>query len=115
MDAKRLARDWIEIWGRGDPRTLPLAGDFTHESPFGRIEGRERYLKIVEPMAQENVASLHVLEVIAEGDRACVRFTMETPNGVVDCCDWVTVAEDRIAAVHSYYDSRNLPHFEEYG
>lgn len=112
--AKRLAREWIEVWGRGDPTTLPLAEDFVHVSPFGRIEGRGPYLDMVRPLARKNVVSLHVQDVIAEGDRACITFTMDTPNGPVACCDWVTVAEGRIASVHAYYDPRELPSFEEY-
>ncbi len=65
-DAKRLAREWIEIWDRGEPRALPLADEFVHVSPFGRIEGRGRYLEVVEPIAAQNVASLHVEQIIAE-------------------------------------------------
>ena len=113
-EAKRLARVWIETWNGGDPYSLPLAEDFVHESPFGRIEGREKYLGIVGPMATENVARLEVQEVIGEGSRACIRFTMATDSGVVPCCDWVTVVDGRIASVSSYYDTRDLPHFEKY-
>ena len=29
--AKKLAREWIEIWDQGNPSTLPLAGDFVHD------------------------------------------------------------------------------------
>lgn len=112
--AERLARVWIETWDRGDPMKLPLADDFVHTSPFGRIEGRENYLDVVRPMAEANVASLDIQDVIAAGDRACIAFTMTTPNGPVACCDWVTVADGKIASVTSYYDSRNLPEFEEY-
>jgi len=113
-EAGRLARAWIEIWDRGDPATLPLADDFVHVSPFGKIEGRGKYLQIVQPMARDNVVSLDIRDVIEEGNRACVAFLMKTPSGPVDCCDWVTVADGRIKSVHSYYDSRNLPRFEKY-
>lgn len=112
--ARTLARDWIEAWDRGNPSALPLADDFVHVSPFGRLEGRQTYLGIVEPMAAENVAALQIQDVVAEDDQACVRFTMETPNGPIECCDWVAVSEGKIVSVHSYYDSRNLPHFETY-
>jgi hypothetical protein len=113
-DTERVARRWIEVWGEDDPATLPLAPGFVHESPFGRIEGREKYLEIVKPMAEANVASLHIRDLVADGDRACVAFTMETPGGPVECCDWVTIAGDEIVSVRSYYDTRNLPHFEPY-
>ena len=112
--AKRLAREWIETWEHGDPLTLPLAQNFVHESPFGRIEGRAKYLEIVRPLAEENVTRLEVQDVLAEGNRACVAFTMDTDNGPVACCDWVTVEGDQIMSVRSYYDTRDLPHFEKY-
>lgn len=113
-DAKRLARLWIEVWDGGDPTTLPLAAGFVHESPFGRIEGRARYLEIVRPLAEANVASLRVRDVIAEGDRACVSFVMRTGGVEVGCCDWVTVSGGEIVSVRSHYDTRDLPHFEKY-
>lgn len=115
MSAGELARQWIEVWDGGDPTTLPLADDFVHESPFGRLEGREPYLDVVRPLAEQNVVSLHVRDVLSEGDRACVAFDMDTPTGPVACCDWVRVSGGRILSVHSYYDPRKLPGFEEYG
>ena len=41
-EASDLARLWIETWGRGTPDELPLADDFVHVSPLGRIAGRAR-------------------------------------------------------------------------
>lgn len=113
-NAKQLARQWIEIWDKGDPMTLPLADDFVHMSPFGKLEGREKYLDVIRPMAAQNVVSLHIQDVIGEDDQACVTFTMDTPHGPVPCCDWVTVAGGKILSVNSYYDSREIPNFEKY-
>jgi len=112
--AKDLAREWIEVWGRDDPATLPLADGFVHVSPFGTIEGREKYLEVIRPLASDNVSSLRIRDILGEGDRACITFEMDTPNGPVDCCDWVTVAGGQITSVHAYYDPRKLPSFEEY-
>ncbi len=107
-EPQRLARVWIETWQTGDPLTLPLTEDFTHESPFGVITRREKYLETVIPMAKKNVARLRVEDAIGEGDRACVLFTMETPSGPVACCDWLTLRDGKIAAVRSHYDPRGL-------
>lgn len=112
--ARRLARQWIEVWGRDDPATLPLAEDFVHVSPFGRIEGREKYLDFIRPMTEGKVGPIPVEDVFAEGDRACVRYTMALPEGSLDCCDVVTVKGDKITSVHAYYDTRDMPNFEEY-
>lgn len=113
-DAKTLARHWIEVWAKGDPKTLPLADDFCHTSPFGKLEGRAKYLEVVMPLAAKNVASLEIDEIIGEGDRACVAFTMKTPQGSVACCDWITASGGEIKSVQSYYDTRDIPNFEKY-
>lgn len=101
-----LARGWIEAWIRMDLDWLRerLATDFVHTSPFGRLEGRDAYLETVEPMARASVMSLVILDVIADGDRAVVRFENRTPHGVVETCDWVHVEDDRLQEIRSFYD-----------
>ncbi len=109
-----IARQWIECWGNADPATLPLADDFTHTSPLGRIEGRQAYLDMVRPLAAANVASLHVEDIVGDDERACIRYRMDTPNGPVACCDWVSVRDGIITEVQSYYDTRLLPKPDTY-
>ena len=102
-----LARQWIDAWVRMDMEWLRehLAPDFVHVSPFGRLEGREHYLATVEPMARKSVTELTIRDVVATGDQAAVWFANRTPGGVVESCDWITVAEGRITAIRSFYDS----------
>lgn len=101
-----LARGWIEAWIRMDLDWLRerLAADFVHTSPFGRLEGRDSYLATVEPMARASVMELVILDVIADCDRAVVRFENRTPHGVVETCDWVRVEDDRLQEIRSFYD-----------
>ena len=105
-----LARGWIEAWIRMDLDWLRmnLALDFRHTSPFGRLEGRDTYLDTVAAVARAHEHELVITDVVAEGDRAAVCFENRTPQGTVPTCDWVTVARDRIVAVHSYCDSTLL-------
>ena len=102
-----LARGWIEAWIRMDMGWLRehLVPDFVHTSPFGRLEGRERYLETVEPMARRSVQELVIREVIAEGGQAAVWFENRTPGGVVPSCDWVRVEGGRIREIRSFYDA----------
>ena len=102
-----LARGWIEAWIRMDLDWLRehLAEDFVHTSPFGRFEDRESYLAAVEPMARKSVVELRVVEVIASGDQAAVRFENRTAAGVVESCDWVRVENGVIREIRSFYDS----------
>jgi SnoaL-like domain len=102
---EKQARTWILVWNDGDPRTLPLADDFAHTSPYGRIEGRETYLDTVIPQAKANVMQLTVEDVIAAGGKAVVRYRMAGPSGsATAACDWLEFVDDRIARVWSYYD-----------
>ncbi len=102
-----LAVQWIEAWIRFDMDWLRshLAPDFVHVSPFGRFEGRDTYLAAVEPMARKSVMELEVLDVVASGSQAVVRFENRTPNGVVETCDWVRVESDLIQEIRSFYDT----------
>ncbi|MEM7050682.1 MAG: nuclear transport factor 2 family protein [Acidobacteriota bacterium] len=107
-EARRLALAWIEGWQAGDPDSIPLAEDFVHTSPFGRLEGRQHYLATVKPMSRQNVASLTVRSTLAEPGQAVVRFDMETAHGTIPVCDWVWIAEGEIRAIHSFYDATDL-------
>ena len=108
--AGKLAVAWIEAWQRMDIDWLreTLADDFVHQSPFGRFEGRDGYLEAVEPMARKSVMKLQVLDVVAEGDRAVVRFENHTPQGIVETCDWVRVEAGRIVEIRSFYDTARV-------
>lgn len=100
-----MARTWLRAWDTHDLSLLRLAPDFVHTSPFGRIEGAEEYLRIVEPMSRRSVRRIRVKDVIEAGDRAAITYELETPAGNVDACDWVYVQDGLIREVNSYYDS----------
>mgnify|MGYP002622667661 FL=1 len=105
--ASQLARGWIEAWIRMDMGWLRerLAADFVHPSPFGRLEGRDEYLAVIEPMARKSVRELVIRDVVAEGDRAAIWFGNRTPAGMVESCDWVRVDGDRLVEIRSFYDT----------
>jgi hypothetical protein len=100
-----LARSWLRAWDTGDPSLLRLTPDFVHTSPFGRIEGAEEYLRIVEPMSRKSVLGITVRDVIEGEGRAAITYGLETPAGTVEACDWVFVENGRIREVNAYYDS----------
>lgn len=100
-----LARSWLRAWDTGDLSLLRLAEDFVHTSPFGRIEGREEYLRIVEPMSKKSTVGITVTDVIEAEDRAAIAYELETTAGVVQACDWIFVEDGLIREVRAYYDS----------
>jgi len=105
-----LARGWIEAWKRFDMEWLRrhLAPDFVHVSPFGRFDDRETYLAAVEPMARKSVNELTILEIVAGGEVAAIRFENRTPAGAVESVDWVRVEGDVIREIRSFYDSAKV-------
>lgn len=102
---EHLARTWLRAWDTGDLSLLKLAPDFVHTSPFGRIEGAEEYLRVVEPMSRKSVRGITVKDVIAGDGRAAITYELETPAGTVEACDWVYVEDGHIREVNAYYDS----------
>ena len=106
--AETLARIWIESWNEGTPDLIPLAKNFTHTSPFGRVEGRREYLDWVKPLADQNVTNLRILRTLSNSNEATIHFEMETPNGLVQVCDWVVVEAGQITEIHSFYDATDL-------
>ena len=107
MDAAALARGWIEAWVRMDMVWLRhrLHPDFVHESPFGRLEGRDLYLETVEPLARKSVRELRIIDVLADGERAAIRFVNRTAEGEVPSCDWLRVRDGLILDIRSFYDA----------
>ena len=106
--AEQLARVWIDRWNKGKPDQIPLAPEFTHSSPFGVVSGRDKYLEWVKPLAAKNVTSLNVLKTLGDGNEAVIWFEMMTPNGLVQCCDWVQAKDEEIVAITSFYDATGL-------
>jgi ketosteroid isomerase-like protein len=102
-----LAGIWFDAWKALDIERLRsvLAPGFVHTSPLGRLEGRDHYLTVVEPMARESVVELAVHEIVAEGDVAAVRFTNTTPRGSVESCDRIRAKDGLIEEIRSFYDS----------
>lgn len=106
--AEALARLWIERWNEGAPELIPLAEDFKHTSPFGCVEGRQRYLDWVKPLAAKNVTALRILRTLPGSTSAAIHFEMQTPKGPVQVCDWVVVRGGAITEIHSFYDASGL-------
>ncbi|MEZ5331285.1 MAG: nuclear transport factor 2 family protein [Thermoanaerobaculia bacterium] len=110
QSSAELAKGWIEAWRRFDMAWLRehLAEDFVHVSPFGRFDDRETYLAAVEPLARKSVTELVIRDVVAEGDRAVIRFENRTREGAVESCDWVRVENGTIREIRSFYDTARV-------
>lgn len=101
-DIKHLTHHWILVGNDGDPATLPLTEDFTHTSPYGTINGRERYLEMVIPMAKQNFANLTIEDVLVSGSQSVVRYNNRMAGAIdVPSGDWLEFVDGELARVWS--------------
>ena len=106
--AETLAKVWIERWNEGAPDLIPLAENFTHTSPFERVEGRRTYLDWVKPMVRRNVTQLRVLRTLSRSNEAAIHFEMQTPKGLNQVCDWIPAAQWPTVLQTQWVDCREL-------
>lgn len=107
-NAARLARAWISGWIEGRPYEIPLAPNFTHSSPFGVLEGRDRYMEFMKPVIENGSPPMEIVKVVGGDDEAAIWYTMAVQGEAIACCDWVRVERDQIVEITSFYDATKL-------
>jgi hypothetical protein len=100
-----LVKTWFEMWSTGDYRSLPLAGEFTHTSPYGTIEGREEYLRIVADNEDQFLGfEFQILDELYDADKASVRYTARSGDHVLEASEWFFGDGENISSIISYYN-----------
>ena len=108
---RKLVEDWFGAFEAKDVSMLGLAKDFVHSSPFGEIEGRESYLKLIEDNKEAFFANkIEVLDIIEDGEKLCARYTV----GGRPACDFFYIEKGKIAKIYSYYHFGEPPNMEGY-
>jgi len=76
MRVQKLVESWFDKWEAGDFYNLPIAENFRHTSPFGTIDGKEGYLKLVEANRDKFLGySFQIHDRLFGKENACVRYT----------------------------------------
>ena len=44
MNPKKITALWFSCWEEGLIHQLPIADNFIHQSPFGIVKGKEKYI-----------------------------------------------------------------------
>ena len=102
---KELIQSWFHCWQSGDFRSIPVSDDFTHTSPFGTIEGKDKYLSIVEANLDAFLGHEFMLhDELYEADRACVRYTSTKDGNKMEVSEWFFLNGDKIGRIVSYYN-----------
>ena len=105
MDLKELVRKWFKAWEEGNYRSIPVTEDFVHTSPYGTIEGRETYLKLVEENKDKFLGNkIELLDEIYSENNACVRYTITNKNFSMDVSEWFYKSNNAIKEIIAYYN-----------
>lgn len=105
MTIKELVHAWFELWKTGDFEQLPLAENFTHTSPYGKVEGKEAYLDLARANKEAftgNTFEIH--DTLFDVKRACVRYTMISPTGTLKVSEWIYEKDGLISEIIAYYN-----------
>ena len=101
---------WFRCWETGELDELPISDNFSHSSPFGLIEGKQRYLEIVNKNRNDFLGNtLTVLKEINEANKVCVQFKQENNNTGLEMvvCEWYEIENNTILSIQSFYNIGN--------
>jgi hypothetical protein len=105
MNLKELLRKWFDKWEEGDFYNLPITGNFKHTSPFGTINGKEEYIKLVEANKDQFLGyRFEIHDEIYDKEKACVRYTAIQGDFNLDVSEWYYLKENLIEEIVAYYN-----------
>lgn len=104
MELKSLVEDWFNKWENGDFRNLPIAVNFKHTSPFGTINGKKKYVELVEENKDKFLGyRFQIHDAIYSINKACVRYTAIQDNFNLDVSEWYYTKNNLIESITAYY------------
>ncbi len=104
MNLRELVRLWFEKWESGDFLDLPITEDFKHTSPFGTIDGRQKYIDLVKANRDKFLGyHFHIHDEIYAGRKGCVRYTANQGDFRLEVSEWYIMGENALAEIIAYY------------
>jgi hypothetical protein len=104
MLTETLVKKWFELWENGDFLNLPVSETFRHTSPFGTIEGKEQYFKLVAGNRDKFLGyNFKIHDALFGEQHACVRYTAIQGDFTLDVSEWYYINNDLIDKVIAYY------------
>ena len=104
MELQTLVKDWFNKWLKGDFHNLPVSENFRHTSPFGTIDGKDEYIKLVEENKDKFLGyRFNIHDEIYDKDKACVRYKAIQGDFELDVSEWYYVKNDLIEKIMAYY------------
>ena len=105
MTTKELVQQWFSKWESGDFHNLPISETFKHTSPFGTIDGKKAYLRLVEDNKDKFLGHrFKIHDAIYDSSKACVRYTGNQGESFsLDVSEWYYINDGLIEEIVSYY------------
>ena len=104
MVSKNLVKQWFDMWEEGDYIHLPISENFKHTSPFGTIDGKDAYLRLVDSNKDKFLGyRFDIHDEIYDKDKACVRYTANQGDFRLDVSEWYYIKNEQIDAIFAYY------------
>ena len=105
MNTESLIKQWFDLWETWDFMDLPISETFRHTSPYGTIEGKAEYLKLVEANRDKFLGHRFEIHDLLFGDnRACVRYTAIQGEFRLEVSEWHYVKNGLIEEIVAYYN-----------
>lgn len=105
MEVSKIVKSWFAIWESGEFHHLPITDDFKHTSPFGTINGKSSYIKLVEENKDKFLGyQFHIHDEIYNDQKACVRYTAyQGEEFQLDVSEWYFFKGELIQEIVAYY------------
>lgn len=104
MTTEQLVNKWFDCWEHGDFENIPVSDNFSHISPYGIIKTKKSYLALVRLNKDQFLGHDFIIhDILADGDKACVRYTAVKGNFKLDVSEWHYCNENLIEKIVAYY------------
>ncbi|MGW9686471.1 nuclear transport factor 2 family protein [Flagellimonas sp. 2504JD1-5] len=105
MEINKLIQQWFAQWEKGDFLNLPITDNFKHTSPFGTINGKETYIKLVQENRDKFLGyKFEIHDAIYASSKACVRYSAKQGNDFnLDVSEWYYIKDGLIEEIFAYY------------
>lgn len=104
MTTESLVKAWFAQWQKGEFYNLPVSSDFKHSSPFGTIQGKAAYIKLVEANKGKFLGYRFIMhDELHSTDKACVRYTAIQGDFELEVSEWFYISDGQISEIIAYY------------
>lgn len=105
MQFKSVVHQWFSKWEQGDFHNLPISENFKHTSPYGTIDGKAAYIRLVDANKEQFLNHHFDIHDELYGDnKACIRYTAKKKNFVLEVSEWHFFKNGLIEEIVSYYN-----------